>query len=190
MKHLKILGLAAVAAMGLLSLVGTAAATTLTSPTGTVYTGTLKAQNENGHATFHNPVARIECNVGLEGSIGQHGVGVTAAGNVSSLTFTNCTNSWHKTTNVGGTLEIHSTGGYNGTVTSTGATFTSTRFGIECRYVTNQTDIGTLTGGSPATIHIKASIPFHSGSTFCGSGATPLTGSIAVTSPTSLYVDP
>ena len=188
MKHLKSLGFLVTAVAALMGFAGTAAATTLTSPTGTTATPTIKAESE-GHATFDNAVARIECHVTLEGKVEQHGSGVTAKGKVLVLTFAPCTNSWHKTTSVAGTLEIHHTTGYNGTVTSTGATVISTRFGIECRFNTNNTHLGTLTGGSPATIHLQGSIPLHGGSSFCGSGAMPVTGFIKVTSPASLYVD-
>jgi hypothetical protein len=189
MRYIKMLGLLAVAAAALMAFAGTASATTITSPTGNPYTGTIQATTHGGHAVLHNPIAKIECHSTVHGHVESHGTTVTAKGLITSLTFINCTNSWHVTTNTPGTLEIHWTSGYNGTLTSTGATVTSTRFGIECRYVTSNTHIGTLTGGSPATLHIQGSIPFHSGSSFCGEGATQWTGSYQVTSPSSLYID-
>jgi uncharacterized protein YaiE (UPF0345 family) len=197
MKYVKILGLLAVAAAALMAFAGSASATTITSPTGTVATPAIKAESV-GHAILHNPIAKIECHSTVEGKVESHGQKnakgetLAATGKISKLEFINCTNSWHVTTNVAGSLEVLSSGkgDYNGTVYSEGATVTSTRFGIECRYSTGATlKIGTLTGGAPATMHIEASIPFHSGSSFCGSGATAWTGSYKVTSPTSLYVD-
>jgi hypothetical protein len=195
MKHVKILGLLVVAAAALMAFAGTASATTLTSPTGVPYTGAIKSVHEGTHVVLDNPVAKIECNSTVEGSkVESHGAGVTAKGPINSLAFTNCTNSWHVTVVSAGSLEVHGNAGNTGTLTSSGATVTSTRFGIECRYATNNTDIGTITGsshtkGGHATLHITAAIPFHGGSSFCGSGATTWTGSYTVTTPSTLYID-
>ena len=189
MKYVKILGLLAVAAAALMAFAGTASATKVTSPTGTVATPTLKSEAE-GHAVLHNPIAKIECGSSVEGKVESHGGnGVPAAGKISSLSFTNCTNDWHVTVVSPGSLSVNWTSGYNGDVFSSGATVEATRFGVSCRYATSNTTIGTATGGSPATLDISASIPFHSGSFLCGSGATVWTGAYKVTSPTSLYLD-
>jgi hypothetical protein len=118
---------------------GAAAATTLTSPTGTAATPTIKAENEGGHVILHNPNWKLECSSTFEGKLERHGTGVTAGGKLSSLSFSNCTNSWHTTVNVPGSFEIHHASGYNGTLTWSGGTWTATRFGIECRYATNTT---------------------------------------------------
>jgi len=189
MMHLKMLGLAAAAAAALMTLSGVASATTLTSPTGTASTPAIHAQNEE-HIVYHNPIAKIECNSTFQLQVSEHGAGTAAAGNLTNLTFTNCTNSWHMTTVTPGSLAISWTSGYAGTVTWSGATWEMTRFGVSCRYATNATKLGTLTGGLPATIDIEAAIPFHGGSSLCGSGTTSLTGSYKLTSPTSLFVDP
>jgi hypothetical protein len=180
-------GLLAVAVSILWMAAGTASATTLVSPAGTVYTGSLVAEAE-GHVVLHNPIAKIECASKVEGTVESHGAGVTAGGKISSLSFTGCTDSWHVTVVAAGSLEVHNSGGGNGTVTSSGATVEATRFGVTCRYATSSTDIGTFTGGSPATLDISAGIPFHSGSIFCGSGPTTWTGSYKVTTPTALAV--
>jgi len=89
-----------------------------------------------------------------------------------------------------GSIFFHWTSGYNGTVTSSGMTVEKTRFGITCRYATSNTTIGTITGGSPATLDASGSLPFHSGSPLCGEGATTSTGSYKLTSPSTLLVDP
>jgi hypothetical protein len=162
--------------------------TTITSPTGTPTTPTIKAESE-GHVVLDNPIAKIECATALEGKVEGHGKEAVASGNLSSLSFTGCTNSWHVTTIAPGELAIEWASGYNGKVTSTGATIEATRFGITCRYRTEGTPIGTITGGSPATLHLAAALPFHSGSFLCGSGATALTGSYKVSSPSSLHID-
>ena len=83
----------------------------------------------------------------------------------------------------------------NGTLTSNEVTVTSTLdgLGINCRYKTVNTDVGTLTAAPTnsghATVDIEASIPFHSGSIFCGTANSALTGSVKVTSPTGLRLD-
>jgi hypothetical protein len=188
MKYAKILGLLAIAAAALMAFAATASATEVTSPAGTVYTGTIVSENENGHVILHNPISKIECASNVTGTVSTHGAGVTAGGPITALSFTGCTNNWHVTVVSGGSLEIHASGGGNGTLTSSGATVEATRFGVTCRYATNNTDIGTVTAGEHATLDISAAIPFHSGSPLCGSGATAWTGSYKITSPTNLSI--
>ena len=191
MNYVKMLGLLAVAAAALMAFAGTASADSVTSPTGTTYTGELKAKAE-GHAVLDNPIAKIECASTVKGLVEKHGAGKAVEGEIKKedLTFTGCTDEWHVTVVSGGTLSVNGiASSYNGDVFSTGATVEATRFGINCRYATANTTVGTATGGSPATMDISASIPFHSGSIFCGSGATSWTGSYEVTTPGSLYVD-
>lgn len=191
MKHFKILGLLAIAAAALSMSAGAASATSLTSPAKTVYTGELKFESE-GYVPIDNPIAAINCVSNAAGKVGVHGAGVTAVVPLSSLSFTNCTNSWHVTVVSAGWFEFHATSNGNGTVTWTGATIEATRLGITCRYSTSSTDIGTFTGsgtGEHATLHISAALPFHGGSGLCGSGATTWTGSYKVTTPTDLSVD-
>jgi len=186
MKYVKILGLLAVAAAALMAFAGTASATTVTSAEGT--TPTLSSSAE-GHVVLDNPIAKIECASAVTGKVESHGAGVTAKGNISALSFTNCTNSWHVTVVTAGSLEVHSIGSGDGTLTSSGATVESTRLGVICRYVTSSTDIGTVTDGTHATLDISAAIPFHSGSGLCGTSATTWTGSYKVNSPTNLVID-
>jgi hypothetical protein len=195
MKYVKILGLLAVAAAALMAFAASASATTVTTETvgGAIdTTPTIHAVSE-GHAVLENSFANIECASTVEGTVSSHGSGVTTVGGISTLTFTGCTNGWTVTVNAPGSLEIHWTSGSNGTLTSSGATVTAvlhTFFGdVTCRYSTNNTHIGTVTGGSPsATLHIEGSIPFHSGGGLCGEGASRWTGSYTTTRP--LVVDP
>jgi hypothetical protein len=162
----------------------------LTSPTGSVSTSSIYAQSESA-LVLDSPVAKIECNVNFGGYSEESGEGLPAFEIMTSLGFSECSNEWHGKTYSGGRLEIDWTSGYNGTVKWTGGTFELTRLGLVCRYATDHTDIGTITGGSPGTLHINAAIPFHSGSIGCpnGTGATTMTGSFKLTSPSSLYVD-
>ena len=188
MKYVKILSLLAVASAALMAFAGSASATTVTSSEGE--TPKIVASAE-GHAVLDNPIAKIECASTVEGTVESHGTGVPAAGAISELSFTNCTNSWHVTVVAKGSLSVTGTGGGNGTVSSSGATVEATRFGVVCRYSTGTgTKVGTVTGGTPATMHIEAAIPFHNGSFLCGEGATTWTGSYSVSKPGTLTVDP
>jgi hypothetical protein len=164
-----------------------------TSPAGTIYEGKLHASSE-GHVSIDNPIAVINCASTLEGEAKGQGAGEPVSVPLSSITFTGCTNSWAPTVTSAGSLEIHSiTGSSNGTVTWSGATISFTRFGITCRYKTENTDIGTLTAskttGATATIDLSGGLPFHSGSGLCGESATSLTGSLSVVTPDYLDVD-
>src|SRR6476660_5227602 len=139
-----------------------ASATIVTTTTGgTAATPTIHAVSSGGHVKLANPIAKIECASTVEAAVEKHGPGITAEGNISTLTFTGCTNSWHVTTVKPGALIIHWTSGHNGLLTSTGAKVDTTRLGVTCVYETNNTSIGTITGGSPATLKIEASIPLN-----------------------------
>jgi len=176
--NFKTVGLLALAAMSLLAFASTASATKITSPTGTTSTANGKVTAE-GHLVLDNPIAKIECAGSAESKVESHGgAGVSATGNLSSLSFSNCTNGWHVTVVAAGMSIINHTSGYHGSLNSSGATIEATVAGIFCRYKTQNTSIGTVTSGGPATVHMAASIPFHSGSPFCGSGATAMTGSL------------
>lgn len=164
-----------------------ASATTITSSEGTTPFIEFAAE---GHVVLDNPIAKIECPSEMAVGIQSHGTGVTAKGTLFWFQYEDCTNSWMDSTTIAsGSLEFHATGSGRATVTSSGLTWESTRFGVTCRYATNNTDIGTLTPGTPATLDISASIPFHGGSFLCGSGATTWTGSYTVTSPATVSVD-
>jgi hypothetical protein len=197
MKFVKIFALLAVSAAAMMAFAATASATTVTSPTGTKLANgsTIKATSE-GHVTLHNGIANISCNSTVEGTITANGTtGAPASGPISSLIFgtkatEGCTNDWVVHVTTPGTLSItHIAGTENGTLVSTGATVVTTRFGIECKYQTNNTTIGTVTGGSPhATLDITAAIPRHGGSFLCGGATANWTGAYTVTSPTNLFI--
>jgi hypothetical protein len=191
MKHVKTLALAAVAA-ALLATAGTASATELTSPSGTRYTGILKAESE-GAVSFHGPFTTVTCNNStLEGKVEQHGPGKTVAGNLSTVTFTSC--SFPVTVLKKGFLEFHNIAGTNdGTVTWGGGEFTIQTSIASCLWGTAATDIGRLTSAPSNTGHAtldigSAGIPRTGHSFFCGPSAT-WTGFYKFTSPTGLKVD-
>jgi hypothetical protein len=196
MKYVKILGLLAVAAAALMAFAGTASATYVTTTTGgATAEPIIHAVNEGGHVTLANSNSNIECSSTVEGKVESHKVGkasTPASGKISTLEFTGCTGGWTVAVEAKGELSITSTSGHNGTLTSSGSTVTATLhtfFGdIVCRYLTNGTHIGTVTGGNPATLHIEGSIPFHSGGGLCGSGTAQWTGNYVTTS--ALYIAP
>jgi hypothetical protein len=195
MKYVKMLGLLAVAAAALMAFAGTASATSLTSPTGTGTTGPIHAVSE-GHATLHGPEGtglEVSCPSTVEGSVTSHGAGKPASGPITSLVFgatatAECTDGDVVHVKKAGTLSVTSTGGYNGTLTSSGAEIEITNdIGVTCVYTTNNTHIGTVAGGNPATLTINsATIPRTGGSFFCGSHGF-WTGAYKTTAP--LYID-
>jgi hypothetical protein len=186
MKHLKILGLLTIAATALLAFVGAASASTVTSPAGTPYTGTIEATA--GTSTLVGSFATVICNSATaKGEVRVHGLGVTAEGPVTHLAWSAC-NYEVTTSTSGGTLIGHAIGGGNGTITSTGAKVTvHTSLGT-CVFTTNSTHLGTLKGGLHATLSVeKATIPRTEGNFLCGSSAQ-WTATYTVIKPTTLLL--
>jgi hypothetical protein len=160
MNHLKMLGLAAVAATGLMAFLGTgtASATVLCETNVSsgctsawdVTNGTTLLFTGEGSTTVTGPFGEVidTCTGGTtEGNTSSTGSSTTTVTrNSTKVEFTGCT----KTTTVvsGGSLEIHNVSGTkNGTVTSSGLTFIvhNTPLGA-CQFETRSTDMGTLTG--------------------------------------------
>lgn len=200
MKYIKMLALLAVAAAALMAFAGTASATTLTSPTGTTYTGEIHAIAIGEAPTLHG-FSTITCTESTtSGKVETHGAGVTVEGKLSTLTFGGCTPTNHVTVTKLGKLAIHTDeaneahpkpGPYDGTLTSSGTrvVIENTSVGITCEFETENTPIGTLTGGHDPILHIQsAKIPRVGGSIFCGSNGV-WTGTYTVTTPTELFVD-
>jgi len=178
MKQFKMLGLAAVAALGLMAMVGagTASATELcstnTSPcTGTMYpAGTVvSAQLKAGTvANLTNPISNVICQksttAGKTTNTGEKGVAVT--GTIESLTFTECKTASGvactvKTLNIPYSASITATGSGNGTLTVTsggtgnpGATVVCGTL-INCSFSTASAVLG-VTGGGPAIAKANA----------------------------------
>lgn len=196
MKCIKMLGLLAMTAAALMALAGGASATTITSPTGTDYTGAITAESE-GFIKLDGAFVTIECDSHIGSKVQQHGAGVTASGEVLALSFTNCN---YPTTIVKrGSLEIHAVNcdvnnECTGTLTSTGAEIAIHTSVGTCVFTTNATHIGSLTptnetGGNATLDIVGANILRTGGSFLCGAAGT-LTGSYKVTTPASLFIDP
>lgn len=192
-KSAKITGLLVVAA-GLLALSGTATASTVTSPSGTAYTGFVIGESEFD-VVLHSENAptpfTAECSSSFTAAVQQHGSSVTAEGPNSSWSFSSCKNGVTVTVVFSGGLEFHSLGGGNATVTWRGAEFdVHVPLGFKCRYSTAffGTDIGVLTGGTFATLDLNsATINRTGGSAFCGTGGF-LTGSYRIVIPNTMFV--
>jgi hypothetical protein len=213
MKYVKMLGLAAVAAAALMAFVGasSASATVLckTVPAANVCgagwtygAGTeIHAVNEgNLVLTTGSEFTEITCKkgtvLGKTSNAGSATETVNGSIEAKNLTWEECSTPNGKCTVAtvkGGTLEVHSTAtSGNGTLTSNGAEITSSCasiFGtIHCLYVTENEDLGTVTGGNPATMDIE-STPINQLATsgLCPS-APKWDAKYEVTSPKPLYV--
>ncbi|HEU4739313.1 MAG TPA: hypothetical protein VFS54_09580 [Solirubrobacterales bacterium] len=185
MKYVRTLGLLVVAAAAMLSFAANASADTWTTTTskGTVETPTVHWVNEGGHVTLQNPIATISCSLTKVETVTTHEKGKPVLAHLNELTTTGCTNSWHITTVTGGTTSAEAS---NGELKSSGARVEMTRLGVKCFYETagGGTKIGTVTGGSPATLHIEASLPIGSGSSgLCGTSNVKMEGSLVSTEP-------
>lgn len=193
MKHLKMLGLCAVAATALMAFAATAQATVVTAPAGTqMKKGEFVKGELAGTASLDGAFVTITCNKASgEGIITNEGsAATTVQGEIFLGTFSEC--NFPVTVNSTGTSEVHTAGASangNGTLTSTGAVVTiSTSIG-NCVFTTNATDLGEVVGGSPAKLNFNsAKIPRTGGNFLCGSSGT-LTGSMVVTSPKALFID-
>lgn len=202
MKYLKMLGLAVTAAAVLTAILGagSASASTLCTATETPCTkkdkflhavlepGTSAYLIETGGTTSNPLVTCTESTVTAESE--ETGSSTeTEKGIVKSLTFGGC----NHTTNVlaGGTLEVHAIAGTdNGTVTSKEAKVTVSILGVSCTYGSGGgIDIGTLTGGTMATMDINTVVNRVEGSFLCPTTAV-WEGSYTVTEPEPLYVEP
>jgi hypothetical protein len=205
MKYAKILGLAAMALVALTAMAGTASATRLTSPSGTTYTGTLKAEAESTVTltSVFGGFGAVSCKKStVEAQVTQHGSFIVAGGPVNILTFGECSHpvTVIKTTDLTGSPKVPTKYGSlmvahwgSGEATLEGweqtITIHETLFGT-CSFATSitGTDLGTLTltpkTGGNATLDIKASIPSENG---CGTGTWE--GSYRFTTPSTLYTD-
>jgi hypothetical protein len=203
MKSMKMLGLAAVAAMALTAAIGASSAsatvlcTTTSTPCGSSWhIDTVEASLQAGStATLRSttPSFLVTCSSSnvtatkkATGSLTTTWVGVvTAAG----LTWGGCTDITK--TLAGGELEVHHiAGSHNGEVTARGFEITVFRMSVTCTYgAGGGLAIGTLTGGHSATMRINSVISKVAGSFLCPSDIV-WEGEYTVTNHTKLYVEP
>jgi hypothetical protein len=194
MKYLKMLGLAAIAAMGLMAFVGagTASATTLFTnsnntspyPAGT----TIHATLEPGTSAILESGSTIiaTCTSSTVHGDTTNETGTWIDGPITSLKFEECSQTTHVLAT--GSLEIMDTGGNTGEVWGKGNSVTLGVFGTSCTYGTGEgVKLGTITGGQEPTLKIDATIPRTAGGFLCPSTGT-WTASYLVTSPHAVYV--
>jgi len=190
MKHLKIIGLALVAATALMAFAGSAsAAPTLTSPAGTAYTGHYEYTLSGTSMLIKTISTNITCTGStITGSFNTNNT-THASGSITTLDYTGCSGTVHPLINIYvtyGSLTINQKGemfGFNVRITTLST-------GVHCVYGTGSagTRLGTLTGEIPARVTISAALPLLEGSAFaCGSTGT-WSGSYTVTKPGTLFV--
>ncbi|HET7509273.1 MAG TPA: hypothetical protein VFJ65_03395 [Solirubrobacterales bacterium] len=211
MRYFKTLGIAIVATAALTGFVGVGAASATvlckveptggntgtkgtTCPEGSAYpSGTEIHAVVNGSVTFENPFKTLECkkSTWTAATKQEGGASETVSATVGALTFGEC--SCELKTITPGTFEFHWVPDtLNGTATSSGAEFTSTCstiFGIvHCIFVSNATDLGTLTGGYPAALDIEgAHLSRVSTNPICPE-SSPFTAKYEITTPKPLYI--
>lgn len=202
MKYVKILGLAVVAVMGLMAFLGagsvsaTVLCNTTTTPCSSVYSGAFIASLDKGStATLESTSGSIEdtCTAStVEGSITEKGDAThTVVGAGEHLFFGSCTQTF-KVLEETGTLELHNISGTdNGTLTAKKFRVTIVISGVSCVFGAGEgTDLGTLTGGNPATMDVHAVVPKVEGGFLCPSDSI-WNAQYKVTSPNStLHVEP
>jgi hypothetical protein len=208
MKHLKIMGLAAVAVAAMMAFAGTASATILTSPAGTKYEGEIRSSAETS-LTLKAGFANITCTEStVAGTPKNFGSATeTVSGPIGTLSFGNanheCVLAGSKTVAIvtvisNGNLEIHTQEAKengNGTLTGSGSKvkIEVPSLGTTCVYGTGTgLDLGTLTGsrntGTTATMDINAELSREEGGFTCANPAH-WEGSYKVTVPDYLDVD-
>jgi hypothetical protein len=179
MKYLKMLGLAAVAAMALTAFLGASSAsatvlcTTTTTPCTTGWHIDKIVASATGSTSLHSTGGALEATcTGSSSTAEKKSTGsstTTPVGTVATaaLTWSGC----NQTTETleGGELEIHQIAGtHNGTVTAKGFKVTVVIAGVTCTFgAGNGIHLGVLTGGSPAILHANAVVPKVAGSFLC-----------------------
>jgi hypothetical protein len=204
MKHVKMLGLAAGAAMVLMAFLGasSASATVLCKtnntpclsgwdyPQGTAIEASLDPQTSAILKTTGGSIENT-CNtaalVAATSNTGSASETVKGSVALENLFFGGCIN----TTDVleGGFLEIHHIAGtMNGTLTAKQFRITMNLGGVSCVYgATTGVDLGTVTGGAMATMDINGALPKVEGPILCPS-TTVWEAKYTVTEPEPLYV--
>jgi hypothetical protein len=183
MKHLRMLGFAVMVSTALMAFAGSASANpVLTSPAGTEYTGALTA-TLTGSMLLKANVFQETCAQSTIGSEVTTNNTTSAGGAINTITFNSC--GGLRVIFAPGSLEVLPTG----VVKSSGTQITWARLGVSCVYGTaTGTTLGTLTGGNPAIINIKASLPKISGGFLCANPGS-WEGQYTVTTPKPLLLN-
>jgi hypothetical protein len=208
MRTLKMLGLAAIAALGLMAFVGAGTASAATTcktkpnaanecpagwhyPIGTISHMTLKAgtsanlTNTAGETIVTCTESTIKTHSTTTGGLNQpvkKAITVATWGSVA----TPCTTTTDTTAL--GELQVEATSGGNGTVSGSGSKVTVNFAGVSCVYGTGAgTTIGTVTGGEPATVDVNAVVNKQEGGFLCPT-TTLWKATYVVTEPKPLWI--
>jgi hypothetical protein len=196
MKHLKMLGLAAIAALGTMAFVGTGTASATTLSTDAA--GNTKYALGTGFILSLEPITStlLETTSGGEvatcsrstvsGSIST-ATGTWVSGSIGILTWAEC-NQTTDTIN-SGSLEIMQTTGDAGTVVGKGTNVTLGVFGVSCTYGTGEgTTLGTISGGEAPELSINAILSRSAGNILLCPSTGRWTANYIVTSPHAIHV--
>lgn len=196
MKHLKMLGLAAIAALGLMAFLGagTASATTLATNSA----GTIKyAAGTEIHSTLKTGTSALLETTGgstiatctgstVKGKTSNE-TGTSVSGSIETLTWTGCSQTTDNVTL--GSLSITKSTGDSGTVAGSGTEVTLGVFGVSCTYGTGaSTTLGTITGGAAPVLAINAVLSRTAGDEFLCPKSGRWTAEYVVTSPHELHI--
>lgn len=196
MKYVKMLGVASIAAAGLMGFAGVGSASaahgTLTCPAGTLCpAGTSINAESEGKIVFDTPSGSVECHLALQGhttTSAEGGAAGNADGPITGHILTNCGEA---------TVEVPAHGTFTiesgGTFKSSNTTITMIHLGVHCIFETSNTTLGTVTNANAernATLDLSGTIPRTGGlgGAFCGSSAS-LTGSLLFIAPAGFAVD-
>jgi hypothetical protein len=176
---LKALGLAAVAAMALMALLGAGSAsatvlcTTTTTPCGIGWHIDKLVLSATGSMSQHSTGGALESTcTGSSATATKNSTGsstTTPVGTVvtAALIWEGCN---QKTETLeGGELEVHRIAGtHNGTVTAIGFKVTMVIAGVSCTFGAGAgIHLGVITGGTPAILHLNAVVNKVAGSFLC-----------------------
>jgi hypothetical protein len=196
MKHLKIIGLAAVAAAALMAFAASSASadvvcTTSGNPCANKITSVVASlSKESANLTDTSGNSFATCTVGeVKGEITAQGKEVNPSGAITSLTWgakgAGCNTTVDTVKN--GKLELRTEGGASA-VWASESEVTLVAFGVSCTYGAGTgTKIGTLNTGAGATMTINAIVNKTAGSFLCPSTAK-WNGTYAVTNHSSVFI--
>lgn len=196
MKHLKLLGLSAIFALGLIATVGPGAAQattfcTATSCSTTYSAGTsIEATLESGSTlriTDESANTLSTCTSSVISLKTNQTTGSSISGNLGTLSWGNCSTTTD--TVVNGSIEFTWASGSNATVVKRDTQVTIKIFGVSCTYGAGilGTHLGDLTGGSEPILELESEITKVSGSFLCPSHSG-LDATYIVTAPHALFV--
>jgi hypothetical protein len=206
MKYLKLLGLAAVAAMALTAFFGASSASATVLCTTTPAAGTACGTGwhvDELHLVAKGTITLANTNKAIEAkcTVSTSQVTKTETGDathtpkghvtVAGLIWGEVGKGCEQTTDTvaGGELEVHWTPGTSdGTITASGFEVTVVLAGVSCTLGLNGTQsIGELTGGAPAIVHVGVGVVKKAGSFLCPSTGT-WEGTYEITNHTAVYV--